>query len=179
MCGYSADSFRNADGIRTKKVGSSTVEYVLDGTKVVTYNYDAWGNLISSSFASGYSTLPDLNPFRYRGYYYDIETGFYYLQSRYYDPATGRFLNADIHINANGDLQGFNMYAYCSNNPIMYVDYTGEMGIAIAGKALASAGKAGLIVLGVLVVVAVGIVVYSCSTDGSVTEDELRNLMGR
>lgn len=71
------------------------------------------------------------------------------------------------------------MYAYCSNNPIMYVDYTGEMGIALAGKALASAGPAGLIVLGVLVVVAVGIVVYSCSTDGSVTEDELRNLMGR
>ena len=66
------------------------------------------------------------NPFRYRGYYYDTETGLYYLQSRYYNPAWGRFLNADGYINANGDLTGYNMYAYCSNNPIMYVDPTGQ-----------------------------------------------------
>ena len=100
--------------------------YTTSGTKVATYAYDAWGKLISSSYTSGYYDPYYYNPFRYRGYYYDVETGFYYLQSRYYDPTTGRFLNADIHINANGDLQGFNMYAYCSNNPVMYVDYTGE-----------------------------------------------------
>ena len=80
------------------------------GTKIITYAYDAWGNMISSSYTSGNQTVHDLNPFRYRGYYYDVETGFYYLQSWYYDPATGRFLNADGYVNANGDLQGFNMY---------------------------------------------------------------------
>ena len=100
--------------------------YNTSGTKVVTYVYDAWGKVISSSCVSGYSSVYTYNPFRYRGYYYDAETGFYYLQSRYYDPTTGRFLNADGYINANGDLQGFNMYAYCSNNPVMYADYTGE-----------------------------------------------------
>ena len=66
------------------------------------------------------------NPFRYRGYYYDTETQLYYLQSRYYNPTTGRFINADGYVNANGDLIGFNMYAYCSNNPVVYVDYTGK-----------------------------------------------------
>jgi len=100
--------------------------YTTSGTKVATYVYDAWGKTVSSSYVSGHSNVYTYNPFRYRGYYYDTETGFYYLQSRYYDPATGRFINADGYINANGDLQGFNMYAYCSNNPVMYVDYTGE-----------------------------------------------------
>lgn len=72
-------------------------------------------------------TLPaGTNPFRYRGYYYDTDTGLYYLQSRYYNPAWGRFLNADGYVNANGDLIGFNMYTYCSNNPVMYADPTGE-----------------------------------------------------
>ena len=96
------------------------------GSKVASYVYDAWGNIISESVSSAHQTASELNPFRYRGYYYDTETGFYYLQSRYYDPATGRFLNADGYINANGDLQGFNMYAYCSNNPVMYRDDSGE-----------------------------------------------------
>ena len=58
------------------------------------------------------------NPFRYRGYYYDTETGLYYLQSRYYNPEWGRFLNADDYVNPNGDLLGFNMFAYCGNNPV-------------------------------------------------------------
>ncbi len=66
-----------------------------------------------------------MNPFLYRGYYYDNEAGFYYLNSRYYDPAKGRFLNADIYVNANGDLIGFNMFAYCSNNPVMGYDQSG------------------------------------------------------
>ena len=64
-------------------------------------------------------------PFRYRGYYYDNETSLYYLNSRYYDSANARFINADGYINANGDLQGFNMFAYCSNNPVMFVDPNG------------------------------------------------------
>ena len=67
----------------------------------------------------------EVNPFRYRGYYYDSEIGLYYLQSRYYNPEWGRFLNADVYVNANGDLIGYNMYAYCSNNPVMGYDPTG------------------------------------------------------
>ena len=90
-----------------------------------TYAYTT-GTLGSESVMSSHKTASDLNPFRYRGYYYDRETGFYYLQSRYYDPATGRFLNADSRINGNGDIAGYNMYAYCSNNPMMCVDPTGK-----------------------------------------------------
>ena len=68
----------------------------------------------------------EVNPFRYRGYYYNSEIGLYYLQSRYYNPEWGRFLNADVYVNANGDLMGYNMYAYCSNNPVMGYDPTGH-----------------------------------------------------
>ncbi len=75
--------------------------------------------------------MAEANPFRYRGYYYDRETGFYYLQSRYYDPATGRFLNADGYVNANGDIIGFNMYAYCGNNPVNRIDHKGEFSITL------------------------------------------------
>ena len=58
------------------------------------------------------------------GYYYDDEIGLYYLRSRYYDPATGRFLNADGQL--NGDILGYNLYAYCGNNPVMNIDPSGE-----------------------------------------------------
>ena len=73
------------------------------GTVVVEYSYDAWGNILYTSGMYA-DTLGQENPIRYRGYYYDFETGFYYLQSRYYDPAMGRFINADGYINANGDI---------------------------------------------------------------------------
>ncbi len=107
--------------------GDIVAVYNDSGVKVISYTYDAWGNHTSIWHnSSGNNIYAMYNPFRYRGYYYDAETDFYYLQSRYYDPVTGRFLNADGYINANGDLIGFNMYAYCSNNPVMYVDPTGE-----------------------------------------------------
>ena len=100
------------------------------GAEVVWYRYDAWGRIVSSTNVvhseNIYRTISRANPFRYRGYYYDYDLGLYYLNSRYYDPNTGRFLNADGYINANGDLIGFNMYAYCSNNPVMYIDSNGE-----------------------------------------------------
>ena len=66
----------------------------------------------------------EYNPFRYRGYYYDIETKYYYLQTRYYNPEWGRFLNADSALYSH--MIGFNMFAYCDNNPINYVDPVGE-----------------------------------------------------
>ena len=82
------------------------------GNVVVEYTYDAWGKVLTTTGTLA-STLGQYNPFRYRSYYYDTETGFYYLQSRYYDPVVGRFLNADHAelIGANGDAQGYNLFA--------------------------------------------------------------------
>ena len=106
--------------------------YDSNGTRVVTYVYDAWGRILSTT-GTGANTIGVYNPFRYRGYYYDNETSLYYLNSRYYDPNVGRFLNADVYINANGDLIGFNMFAYCGNNPVNMVDDEGEAAVAVAG----------------------------------------------
>ena len=104
--------------------------YNADGEKICTYTYDAWG-ICNIALTSGISSLErnvavTYNPFRYRGYYYDTETGLYYLQSRYYNPEWGRFLNADGYVNANGDIIGFNIFAYCGNNPIIGIDPTGK-----------------------------------------------------
>ena len=76
-----------------------------------------------------------LNPFRYRGYMYDEETGFYYLRSRYYDPEVGRFLNADALVSTDTGLMGYNMFAYCNNNPVKYADSSGLIPIIIVPNA--------------------------------------------
>ena len=88
---------------------------------VATYEYDAWGNIVSSS-----GRLAEINPLRYRGYYYDNETGFYYLQSRYYDPANRRFISADSYQSTGQGFVGTNMFAYCNNNTPIYSDPTGH-----------------------------------------------------
>ena len=107
--------------------GQNDIIGILDstGTQVVSYQYDTWGKLlgISGSQASGVGTL---NPFRYRGYYYDTETGLYSLQSRYYDPNTGRYLNADSVTSVGGDLLAANVFAYCHNNPVNMDDPSGH-----------------------------------------------------
>ena len=116
------------------------------GVKVISYTYDAWGNVTQTWHNMLAQNLyAQYNPFRYRGYYYDTETGFYYLESRYYDPATGRFINPDSHVNANGDLIGYNMYAYCSNNPVIYVDPTGESVTLVVLAILATSFLTGVI----------------------------------
>ena len=94
------------------------------GAEVVSYAYDAWGKVLSVS-GSLSSTVGAANPFRYRGYYYDTETGWYYLNTRYYDPNVGRFLSPDTILGANGGLLGYNLYAYCNNNPVMFSDPSG------------------------------------------------------
>ena len=73
------------------------------------------------------STLGVLNPLTYRSYIYDHETGLYYLQSRYYNPTWGRFLNADAFVSTGQGLLGNNMFAYCNNNPVIYIDISGEL----------------------------------------------------
>ena len=92
----------------------------LAGTEVASYVYDAWGNIKDTK---GDPTVRELNPIRYRGYVYDTETSLYYLQSRYYDPLTGRFLNADVYCDTGTDTTlSTNMFAYCENNSVNYID---------------------------------------------------------
>ena len=94
------------------------------GSIVAEYSYDAWGNLLVQS-----GSMADKNPLRYRGYYYDAETGFYYLQSRYYDPTLRRFLNADAYASTGQGFIGTNMFAYCGNNPASRSDASGSFWI--------------------------------------------------
>ena len=96
-----------------------------DGKAVAEYAYDAWGNMLTEN--NGTLTVGKLNPFRYRSYVYDEETGLYYLQSRYYDTLTGRFLNADVYCDTeSGTPLSTNMFAYCENNSINFTDEKGE-----------------------------------------------------
>lgn len=132
-----------------KRINSSGTEYTVyvvtntrgdveelwlaSGTRVARYVYDTWGNILHIYDANGNDVKNDTthigvqNPFRYRSYYYDAESGLYYLQSRYYDPVTCRFVNADGYISTGNGLLGCNMYIYCNNNPVMFLDCTGYM----------------------------------------------------
>ena len=92
------------------------------GTEVAGYVYDAWGTIHSQT---GDPNIRRLNPFRYRGYVYDEETSLYYLQSRYYDPFSGRFLNADVYCDTGNSVLSTNMFAYCENNSINKIDPSG------------------------------------------------------
>ena len=106
----------NAQGDVVRIVNSSR-------SVVASYTYDPWGKIISSS-----GTLADINPLRYCGYYYDSETGFYYLQSRYYDPEIGRFINADSYASTDATgLLSTNMFAYCENDPVNRSDPSGDV----------------------------------------------------
>jgi RHS repeat-associated protein len=116
-----------------------------NGTEVAGYVYDAWGNTLTTT---GDTTLGSLNPLRYRGYVYDTDTGLYYLQSRYYDPFTGRFLNADdtyVLQLSDSEILSTNLYTYCGNNPINNTDPEGNWGLPTPAKLIAAALIGGLI----------------------------------
>ena len=100
--------------------------YDHNGTKLVSYTYDAWGNFTTAYHNGGASTKAADNPFTYRGYYYDNETGFYLTGTRYYDPEIGRFINADGQLNPQEGMTGYNLFQYCGNNPVNRIDPTGE-----------------------------------------------------
>lgn len=109
--------------------GDIVAIYDSEGTLCISYIYDAWGNC-RASYESGYITsVARLNPFRYRGYYYDDDLKLYYLKSRYYDPNTCRFINTDSALYHS--MLGYNMFAYCGNNPVNYYDPTGEYSEAL------------------------------------------------
>ena len=140
------------------------------GTQVVGYTYDSWGKLISTTGTLA-STVGAKNPYLYRGYRSDTETGLYYLQSRYYSPDWGRFVNADAEGGQVGALLSHNVFAYCLNNPVNMSDPSGFMPtwakwalgivavavaiIAIPYEILAAAGTA-IVTAGAAVVSRVG-----------------------
>ncbi|MGN0179304.1 MAG: RHS repeat-associated core domain-containing protein, partial [Monoglobaceae bacterium] len=119
-----------------KNVQGDIVGIISDSTRrrVVTYVYDAWGNL-TDMYGTAADTVGKYNSLRYRGYYYDSETGYYYLQSRYYDPGYKRFINADepmlISYLTKASVLGGNLFAYCENNAINYIDTDGYISVSI------------------------------------------------
>jgi RHS repeat-associated protein len=107
---------------------------------VAEYTYDAWGNHIVTNHTAG--NIGDLNPIRYRGYYYDTDLGMYYLKSRYYDPETCRFINMDsIQEVSPYQVNGLNLYAYCGSNPIMNIDPNGNSFLSWFKKATNTVGN--------------------------------------
>lgn len=96
-----------------------------DSNLAVTYLYDSWGKLISTTGTLA-TTVGVINPYRYRGYRYDVETVLYYVTSRYYNPETCRMLNADSVVADIGSVQGYNLFSYCMNNPVMMSDPSGH-----------------------------------------------------
>ena len=123
---------------------------IVDGgcNHIATYHYDAWGNVLRITDNSGNEIsitadhIANKNPFRFRGYYYDSETGLYYLNARYYDPETGRFISKDdVDYLEPDSVNGYNLFTYCYNNPIMYSDPSGNFvwGIIITAALIAIA----------------------------------------
>lgn len=104
---------------------------------VISYTFNANGNNVSNNTTH----IANVNPFRYRGYYYDTETGLYYLNSRYYDPEVGRFINADDvqYLGENGDFVNYNLFAYCANNPVDCADFEGDFWNIVIGAVIGAA----------------------------------------
>lgn len=131
---YEANGTTHTFYLATNALGDVIGIYNASGNLVVKYEYDAWGNIVAETNASGDepTTLAqhwsDINPFRYRGYYYDSETGLYYLNSRYYDATVGRFINSDAPSLITSSLNAVvnkNLFAYCDNNPVVREDNGG------------------------------------------------------
>ena len=114
--------------------GDVVAVYNETGTKVLSYSYDAWGNQTRTVHnSSGTNSYAQYNAITYRGYYFDSETNLYYVSSRYYDPAIGRFINADAFVATGQGMLGQNMFAYCGNNPVARVDLKGEWWNVVIG----------------------------------------------
>ena len=133
--------------------GDIVAIYSATGTKLVSYTYDSWGYISDVAYSNGGANTSVVhNPIKYRGYYYDDDLDLYYLATRYYDPETCRFVTADdpSYLGANGDLVSYNLYAYCSNNPVMYVDPTGHFALTTFIIGVAAFALIGGIVGGII-----------------------------
>lgn len=171
---YTYDENGNIIGLKYNDIqyyyirnGQNDIIGILDSNlkQVVSYEYDSWGNILSIKDANGKAITSSthigvINPYRYRSYRYDTETGLYYLQSRYYNPEWGRFINADDIL--ENSLLGTNMYAYCANNPINNFDPLGEFFTIAVGSFITKV---------VLVVIATCIVVNVANLVTKVIED--------
>lgn len=128
--------------------GDITAIHRTSGATVVSYTYDAWGNVYALTSQS--DAIGTYNPLLYRGYVYDSETGFYYVSSRYYDPEIGRFINADDidYLGIDGSLLSYNLFAYCVNNPVNRFDVNGNLSLPNWAKvAIGAAALAGAVAL--------------------------------
>ena len=147
---YTYDPFGVLSSIQYKNTAGTTTNYIVrctlsgdvdqifntSGNLVARYIYDTWGNTVSIKNASGAEItsathIANINPIRYRGYYWDKETGLYYLQSRYYDIVTRRFINADGLLGLNGEGAQYNLFAYCGNNSANATDSAGTYPIDV------------------------------------------------
>ncbi|WP_343777615.1 RHS repeat-associated core domain-containing protein [Clostridium sartagoforme] len=172
-----------------------------NGTEVVSYSYDTWGKLISIE-GSLKDTVGVKNPYRYRGYRYDTETGLYYLNARYYNPEWGRFINADGIVGTPGGLLSANMFAYCGNDPVNREDSNGYLwgfikafvsqianainvfrpiyavagGAALVDGPLPIGDLVGLVIASVATIAVVGIATYNSITYSSESDSDDGNL---
>ncbi len=131
----------------------------VNGNAVVKYKYDAWGQTIYSwnDPSLGYN-LSTINPYRYRSYRWDSELRLYYLQSRYYNPQIGRFLNADdFNYLDPSSTHGLNLYVYCNNNPVMYSDSTGNAPEWLKWLSIGAAVLGTILVVGAITVLTMGV----------------------
>ena len=136
-----------------------------EGKSIVKYKYDGWGNHVvldgngaklTAENCTATNKVGILNPFRYRSYYYDTETGLYFLKTRYYDPEVGRFITIDdISYLAPDTINGLNLYAYCGNNPVMRTDSQGTSWWNPFSWDWKAIGKKALNIVGVVLDVAI------------------------
>lgn len=146
--------------------GDVTRIYAIDGSLTACYTYDAWGNCKVYDAYGNENTdigfIGNVNPYRYRGYYYDVETKLYYCESRYYDPEVGRWINADdISYIDPETINGLNLYSYCGNNPVMNVDPNGNSWDSFWNKAGKWFKKNWQWVAGAVIIVGLGIAVIA------------------
>ncbi|HAY72528.1 MAG TPA: hypothetical protein DCY31_01515 [Ruminococcaceae bacterium] len=156
---YFYDADGNPSGIRYKDHNGTVNDYYFvcnwrgdviqiynaSGVLVATYDYDAWGRVSENSTDKDTQNIAEINPIRYRGYYYDSETGMYYVNSRYYDPAVKRFVNSDdelLSVTSTQTVTNKNFFAYCDNNPVTRTDSEGEVWHIIIGAVIGGISSA-------------------------------------
>lgn len=142
------------------------VTHIMKGDKTIvgTYTYDAWGKITN---INSLTAIAQINPFRYRGYYYDSESNLYYLNSRYYNPDWGRFINADGCVSAGLDITDYNMFTYCANNPVSRGDLNGGFwGAIIGGIAGGVTGAASAAIAGDSILIGLGVGIATGAASG-------------